>query len=507
MSILTFVQADGSYTAPTGYEIISTGATTLSVVSNRLTAPNDGARKVLRETALPPGTVWTATINLGFAQNSNPGMNIGVGFFDADGDGYATRLFSDLIHLHTMTAFNGVSSLDTDSTAPGADQDLTLEWDTATGDLDVYLDATLVCSSNHTTYDETSGLRPGAYLYKFDGGVQAINSFKTSIADDILVEYTGSGGIELSGAATVEFVDSVLVSYTGDGGFTLSGAATIEFVDVTNVLVSYTGAGGITLSGVATIEFIDAGALVDYIGSGGFVLTGSALISSTVFYTGSGGFILAGAAQIQNVPANPYSANDRWTTNTPLATNFLYFRLLHQKNPLASRDKIEYIEGVEPEDSWEYPVNCVYDSTTGEVSIYSEVSEAEVLFTTLGITKLDITFDVNGRPVVVYELADEIWLYAYDTVFAEYSQFKIADGTSPFVCWDERRAEYVTTGDILVIYKRDNSVFMRRSRDEYLIEYATSLMNLANPFEIEGFGMTTTYRMQIRIRSTRTLEN
>lgn len=270
-------------------------------------------------------------------------------------------------------------------------------------------------------------------------------------------------------------------------------------------LVDYIGEGGVALSGVAEVEFEATLRLVDYTGMSGFSLSGSAEILSPDEYTGSGGLWVTGSARIQNFPGNAYSANDRWVSNTGVDTPFLYERLNHQKNPLASRDSIVYIEGTPQENVVPTVYSCYWDSASEEVRLFTtDLTDYTVLFAVADLVKLDLTFDPAGLPVVVYEVVNEVWIYTWDTDTVQFTQYKIADGTNPFVCWDERREEFVATGDILVVYQVGNSIFMRKSRNDYGVEYATTVLNFVNSFSIEGFGMTTDHKMHIRFRVTKT---
>lgn len=327
--------------------------------------------------------------------------------------------------------------------------------------------------------------------------------------ENVLVDYLGEGEIELGGDADVAFYEGILVDYTGVGEIDFSGAAIVQEFNPASVLVEYTGEGEVLLTGEATTEIVNTLLLVEFEGSGGLGFSGSADSFTPPMITGSGGMILTGSARITNAPGNPYLPNDRWTNNVSLQSEFLYGRLLHQKKNFGSRDSIVYIEGTPQAEVTPVLYNCLYDSNSGEVRLYvAGATTYDVLFIEPELVKLDLTFDVNGRPVVVYQVGTEVWLHQYDTDIADYTEFKISDGTQPFVCWDERREEYVTTGDILVVYKKDTSIYMRKSRDDFELEYATSVLNRATAdFTIQGFGMTVTHRMQIRVLITKVLED
>lgn len=297
------------------------------------------------------------------------------------------------------------------------------------------------------------------------------------------------------------FEDGVLVSYTGEGGAEVSGQATVESFDPSVVLVAYVGTGEIELYGSASAEEGNALLLVDYLGQGGFNLSGSSSVWVTPIVVGSGGLSLYGAARVLNVPALPYSPNELFTTNNSLAANFLYNRLLYQRNPLGARDEFTYTTVPEYESLVGLPIEVLYVESSqtilyrlGNVA-WEEFAQVE------GVQKLDVTMHPEDLLEVCWEVDGEIFTKTLTGPVE-----KVANGTQPYIVRDERREEFLNSSDTMLVYTQFNNVFLRKKSEDYLVEYATSLMDLPPPFTIIGFGMTDTFRLQIRVQVLRSEE-
>lgn len=297
------------------------------------------------------------------------------------------------------------------------------------------------------------------------------------------------------------FEDGILVTYTGEGGAELGGEADVESFDPSVVLVSYTGEGGAEFSGTAGVEEGNALLLVEYVGQGGVEFGGTAGVWIPPIVVGSGGLSLYGAARVLNVPALPYSPNELFTTNNSLASNFLYNRLLYQRNPLGARDEFTYTTVPEYESLVGLPIEVFYESTTqtilyrvGNVA-WEEFAQVE------GVQKLDVTMHPEDLLEVCWEVNGEIF-----TKTLAGPVEKVANGTQPYIVRDERREDFLNSSDTMLVYTQSNSVFLRKKSEDYLVEYATSLMDLPPPFTIIGFGMTDTFRLQIRVQVLRSEE-
>lgn len=259
-----------------------------------------------------------------------PSDYIGIKITIANGNGYFLQIFGDTFEQYRQPA--GVTSYDTmgaveTSTINGRDL-IRLEY-SYDGIAD---EATLVTLLNGTeimTRVDTAPirgtvgdpLRVGLQTYTNDRDNGFYSVGIDGLAEDALIDYTGSGGvgiggeadfaiayapplaggIEIGGAADLANAVVPLVS----GGVQVGGAATIAFISV----FGYVGAGGVVVGGVATVEY-SSGILIDFVGTGGVGVGGSATVtfntSVLLDFTGTGGVVVGGAAIVSvNTGSSP----------------------------------------------------------------------------------------------------------------------------------------------------------------------------------------------------------
>lgn len=120
---------------------------------------------------------------------------------------------------------------------------------------------------------------------------------------------------------------------------------------------------------------------------------------------------------------------------------------------------------------------------------------ASVIFTEPGITDLAITFDQNGRPFVAYMVGAVAKFRWYDALAAGYSVTTLPAGSKDPRCQlDDKRYSQAQTSDIILAYVRLGTLYTRKQRDRYLIEYAMATglpagklvqvgMNIGNRFQ------------------------
>jgi hypothetical protein len=122
------------------------------------------------------------------------------------------------------------------------------------------------------------------------------------------------------------------------------------------------------------------------------------------------------------------------------------------------------------------------------------------LFAQAGITEISLTFDQNGRPIIAFTAAGSVFVWWFDTLTSDNEIVTIAVGDQPFVHLDERRPQFSSGADAILIYRRDGSIYYRRQRDRFLTELATPITDAA-AVAIESFGMTVGNRLQIQFRA------
>lgn len=99
----------------------------------------------------------------------------------------------------------------------------------------------------------------------------------------------------------------------------------------------------------------------------------------------------------------------------------------------------------------------------------------------LPILELDVTFEQNGRAVIVAERAtgaagaSEVWIYWYDPSLAAFSFEVMGAGRTPRCLLDNPLD--TSDSDVLVFYVQDaaDAVCYRQQRDRYAVEYTTPL--------------------------------
>jgi hypothetical protein len=122
------------------------------------------------------------------------------------------------------------------------------------------------------------------------------------------------------------------------------------------------------------------------------------------------------------------------------------------------------------------------------------------LFSDAGVTELSLTFDQSGRPFVAYRTSGMVKIWWFDPIAGENAITDIAMGDQPFCHLDERRPELVGISDVLLIYRRGGSIYLRQQRDRFTIEYATPIVDAQN-VTIDAWGLSAGNRMQIEYRA------
>lgn len=134
-----------------------------------------------------------------------------------------------------------------------------------------------------------------------------------------------------------------------------------------------------------------------------------------------------------------------------------------------------------------------YDATSGAVKL----QDGSLLFVEKDIKELDLTFNQTANPFIAYRVGSNIKIFWYDVTIPAYTTKVIGIGDQPFCFLDERRPEFSSKSDIILIYHRDGSVYYRRQRDRFEIEFSTGITNKEN-LVIENFGMAKNNRLQIK---------
>lgn len=107
-------------------------------------------------------------------------------------------------------------------------------------------------------------------------------------------------------------------------------------------------------------------------------------------------------------------------------------------------------------------------------AIDGEWQPATVVFTEpTEITKISLTFDQLGRPLVFYNTdTSDLKLYWYNHVTETNEVKSLGIGYDPAACFDWPQDTSQSFSDMLVFYVRGQQVYMRIQRDRFDIEYS-----------------------------------
>lgn len=133
------------------------------------------------------------------------------------------------------------------------------------------------------------------------------------------------------------------------------------------------------------------------------------------------------------------------------------------------------------------------------VRAYSGTGPGTVLFNQPGIIRLSLSFDNNMQPAIAYEIDEEVRFYWFDSVSSGYVTTTYAGARTPRVTHDDKREFEAAKSDVLLVYLRDSTLYHRKQRDRYLIEYPLETA-LPKTLRLVNVGMGTNYRIHFEMR-------
>lgn len=119
---------------------------------------------------------------------------------------------------------------------------------------------------------------------------------------------------------------------------------------------------------------------------------------------------------------------------------------------------------------------CRVDSA-GRFSLSAPGVPETVIFSALGTTDMNFTFDQNMRPFFAYTQNGRAKIRWYDTVAGENVITELTPGDMYLrCCLDDRRASATAQGlsDIILAYVRGGKLYYRQQRDRFEVEYLLS---------------------------------
>lgn len=88
------------------------------------------------------------------------------------------------------------------------------------------------------------------------------------------------------------------------------------------------------------------------------------------------------------------------------------------------------------------------------------------------VTEVSLTFDQNMRPAIAFVEAGQAKLLWYDSAVQEQVITTLAsDIVTPRVTLDDKRQSQLGISDIILAYKRGNSLYYRQQRNRFQVEY------------------------------------
>jgi hypothetical protein len=154
----------------------------LLVEMGKLYSPPDEVRRALRYTGSGSTTGVKIAEATAAGASSLGTLLWGPAMLDASGNGYAARVNEGAATLYVIVAYNGTGeALDTAGATFDAGAKYRMHWDQDTGEIEVYVDETLIMEATDTTYDGTDGLKESVFFYSWDTSTQGITMFATEV--------------------------------------------------------------------------------------------------------------------------------------------------------------------------------------------------------------------------------------------------------------------------------------------------------------------------------------
>ena len=134
-----------------------------------------------------------------------------------------------------------------------------------------------------------------------------------------------------------------------------------------------------------------------------------------------------------------------------------------------------------------------------DIKLQPETGGAAItLFQQTDITELALAFDQNMRWSVAYIHGGVLKLRWYDSALATYVISVFSEARNPKMGLDDKRAQMISTSDMILAYIRGNGLYFRQQRDRFLIEYALSTTLFPNT-KLKNIGMNKNRRMQFEL--------
>ena len=145
---------------------------------------------------------------------------------------------------------------------------------------------------------------------------------------------------------------------------------------------------------------------------------------------------------------------------------------------------------------------------SGNIILFSDTTEPEIIYTAAGITEFSFTFDQNMAPVISFVQSGVAKFRWYDSTVSDYVITTIGANTScPKVTLDDKRTLQSSSSDVILGYFLSRTVgedtfkdlYFRMQRDRYLVSYLLKENILADldyvEYELNKIGMGKNLRL------------
>jgi len=148
-----------------------------------------------------------------------------------------------------------------------------------------------------------------------------------------------------------------------------------------------------------------------------------------------------------------------------------------------------------------YLWKVVAEYETGYVYLYKdgEYENKELVFTQTHITYIGLSWDQLGRPLIVYQYQDNIYLWWYDPTIPGITITDLGVGEKPYLRLDDMRD--MTIGGYsknTIIYKVGTTMKYRSQLDRWSTEYDTPVDELESELNPMAYGMSHINRLQLQ---------
>lgn len=137
-----------------------------------------------------------------------------------------------------------------------------------------------------------------------------------------------------------------------------------------------------------------------------------------------------------------------------------------------------------------------YVTSERAVRLSNDEGFDQVMFSSIGLTELTLSFDFNMRPVIAYTENGFTWLrhFVSDTTA---TKLLIPSAVQPRLCLDDKRQDNAANADVCLFYLNGPNICVRYQREGWGVERI--LARDVKGTRLGRVGMTTGWRVQLEL--------